>query len=148
MLDFASASYGPIAAIATTPQALKTLQSLTHSPQQAALDIWVSPSLQQHLNTTNNDGPGNFSDQPLQTYDSSLAEHVAALWSSHRALIFCLAAGAATRLIAPGAGPVQRQHLSPDGVMRVLSEQVRKLCDAAIENADRAERKTVMDRDF
>jgi len=33
-------------------------------------------------------------------------------------------------------------------VIAVLSEQVRKLCDQAVENAKRDGRKTVMDRDF
>ncbi len=34
------------------------------------------------------------------------------------------------------------------GVASVLSEAVRKLCDDAIENAKKHNRKTVMDRDF
>lgn len=33
-------------------------------------------------------------------------------------------------------------------VIAVLSDEVRKLCDQAIENAKRDGRKTVMDRDF
>ena len=35
-----------------------------------------------------------------------------------------------------------------DGVMAVLSDHVRRLCDQAIRNAGAAERKTVLDRDF
>ena len=35
-----------------------------------------------------------------------------------------------------------------DGVVDVLSEKIRKLCDAAIEVAHADGRKTVMDRDF
>jgi hypothetical protein len=35
-----------------------------------------------------------------------------------------------------------------DRVMEVLSERVRRLCDRAIRNAERAGRKTVLDRDF
>jgi histone H3/H4 len=35
-----------------------------------------------------------------------------------------------------------------DGVVDVLSQHLRKLCDQAIENATTAGRKTVMDRDF
>jgi len=35
-----------------------------------------------------------------------------------------------------------------DGVMKVLSDHVRALCDKAIRTADENERKTVMDRDF
>ena len=37
---------------------------------------------------------------------------------------------------------------SSDGVMQILSDEVRKLADRAIQNARRAERKTVLDRDF
>ncbi len=35
-----------------------------------------------------------------------------------------------------------------DRVMQILSDEVRKLADRAIQNARRAERKTVLDRDF
>ena len=35
-----------------------------------------------------------------------------------------------------------------DGVMTALSDIVRGLCDQAVRNAERAERKTVLDRDF
>jgi hypothetical protein len=35
-----------------------------------------------------------------------------------------------------------------DGVVETLSDELRRLCDAAIRNAARAGRKTVMDRDF
>lgn len=35
-----------------------------------------------------------------------------------------------------------------DGVIPVLSDEIRRLCDRAIENATREGRKTVMDRDF
>lgn len=35
-----------------------------------------------------------------------------------------------------------------DGVVPVLSDEIRKLCDRAIQNASRDGRKTVMDRDF
>jgi hypothetical protein len=35
-----------------------------------------------------------------------------------------------------------------DRVMDLLSDRLRRLCDAAIQNARRAERKTVLDRDF
>jgi histone H3/H4 len=34
-----------------------------------------------------------------------------------------------------------------DNVLPVLSDALRKICDEAIENARRAERQTVMDRD-
>lgn len=35
-----------------------------------------------------------------------------------------------------------------DGVVSVISDQIRKLCDQAAANAQRDGRKTVMDRDF
>ena len=35
-----------------------------------------------------------------------------------------------------------------DGVIPVLSDEIRRLCDRAIDNATRDGRKTVMDRDF
>jgi hypothetical protein len=35
-----------------------------------------------------------------------------------------------------------------DGVISVISDQIRKLCDQAAANAQRDGRKTVMDRDF
>lgn len=35
-----------------------------------------------------------------------------------------------------------------DKVIDVLSERVRELCDAAIENAKRDKRKTVQEKDF
>ena len=35
-----------------------------------------------------------------------------------------------------------------DGVMAVLSDHVRSICDQAIRNAGAAERKTVLDRDI
>lgn len=35
-----------------------------------------------------------------------------------------------------------------DGVIPVISDQIRKLCDQAAANAQRDGRKTVMDRDF
>lgn len=102
MLDFAPASYWPMAAIATTPQALKTLHPLI----QSSLPVWIPPSLQQHgASITGNNSTGNNStgsnSSSIQTYPGALSDHLATLWPNHRAFVFCLAAGATTRLIAP-----------------------------------------------
>lgn len=77
-------SFQPIAAIATTPNALKILHRLPQMP------CWVPLSLKQtdtHPST--------------HAYPASLKEHVAHLWASHQALVFCLSSGAVVRLIAP-----------------------------------------------
>ncbi|MGF1481524.1 MAG: precorrin-3B C(17)-methyltransferase [Cyanophyceae cyanobacterium] len=79
----ALAPYFPLAAIATTPQAVQTLTPLG---QSANIRIWVPPSL---------------SRDNTQVYTASLKEHIGSLWSSHRAFVFCLAVGAVVRLIAP-----------------------------------------------
>ncbi|AOX04622.1 precorrin-3B C(17)-methyltransferase [Moorena producens PAL-8-15-08-1] len=39
--------------------------------------------------------------EQVAVYKGSLKDHIASLWSNHRALVFCLAAGAVVRLIAP-----------------------------------------------
>ncbi len=95
MLDFASKTGWPMAAIATTPQALKTLHPLI----QSAVPVWVPPSLQHH--DRSNPSSDGAADSHIQTYAGSLSDHLATLWPHHRAFIFCLAAGATTRLIAP-----------------------------------------------
>ncbi len=76
--------FEPCAAIATTPYSVKTLQSIC---QNNNITLWVP----QHLENIDN----------TQVYDCSLKEHLAELWPHNRAFIFCLAAGAVVRLIAP-----------------------------------------------
>ncbi len=71
--------FQPLAAIAVTSTATFRLQFVTN--------LWVPASL------------GNI--PGTQVYQGSLKEHLATLWSNHRALIFCLATGAVVRLIAP-----------------------------------------------
>ena len=73
----------PIAAIATTTQAVKILQNLSFKE----ITIWVPPTLKDLPNT--------------HVYYNSLAEHLASIWHQYQAFIFCLAAGAVVRLIAP-----------------------------------------------
>lgn len=82
--------FQPIAAIATTPLGAQLLQRCL--PDQAAT-LWVPESLRNCL-------------QPetalsLQYYSGSLKEHLVRLWDSHQSFVFCLAAGAVVRLIAP-----------------------------------------------
>jgi len=77
-------SFQPIAAIATTPVGASQLQSLL---QTQSCTLWVPDSVTDVAGT--------------QIYTGSLKDHVATLWPTHRTLIFCLATGAVTRLIAP-----------------------------------------------
>ncbi|MEO0409641.1 MAG: cobalamin biosynthesis protein, partial [Cyanobacteria bacterium P01_A01_bin.135] len=76
------------AAIATTPAGIKLLLPLC---QAWDIPLWVPPSL-----PLLQDGSTH-----LQQYSGSLQDHLAQLWPNASALIFCLATGAVTRLIAP-----------------------------------------------
>lgn len=73
----------PIAAIATNHQAAQVIKPLT----QAGIQLWLPKSLAQQDNSL--------------SYDNSLPEHLADIWDKNQAFIFCLAAGAVVRLIAP-----------------------------------------------
>lgn len=77
-------SFQPIAAIATTAIGAQQLQPLG---QSQFVTLWVPDSIPTVAGT--------------QIYRGSLKDHVAQLWQTHRSLIFCLATGAVTRLIAP-----------------------------------------------
>ena len=76
--------FQPLAAIATTPQAAKTLQSLSES-------IKATLYLPESVNWTGN----------AHIYHESTRKHLNSLWDKYSALIFCLATGAVVRLIAP-----------------------------------------------
>jgi cobalt-precorrin 5A hydrolase/precorrin-3B C17-methyltransferase len=76
--------FQPLVAIATTPTGAQRLQPLC---QTSGATIWVPES----LNTL----------EQVQVYTGSLKAHVASLWHTHRAFVFCLATGAVVRLIAP-----------------------------------------------
>jgi cobalt-precorrin 5A hydrolase/precorrin-3B C17-methyltransferase len=78
-------AFHPIAAIAATPQALQTLAA-------------ICPSIGATLYV-----PSDLADpeRGMESYGTSLSSKIAELWDGHRALIFCLAAGATVRLIAP-----------------------------------------------
>jgi cobalt-precorrin 5A hydrolase / precorrin-3B C17-methyltransferase len=76
--------FSPIAAIATTPNSARHLQKLCPITD---VTLWV---------------PASVTDIPdAQIYTVPLKEHIATIWSPHRALVFGLATGAVVRLIAP-----------------------------------------------
>ncbi|NET80887.1 MAG: precorrin-3B C(17)-methyltransferase [Moorea sp. SIO1F2] len=77
-------NFQPLAAIATTPTGAQILQPLC---QTTGATLWVPNS----LSTL----------EQVAVYKGSLKDHIASLWQNHRALVFCLAAGAVVRLIAP-----------------------------------------------
>ncbi|MES1022644.1 precorrin-3B C(17)-methyltransferase [Gloeocapsa sp. BRSZ] len=107
----------PIAAIATTPTAAKTLQKLC----QNGITLWVPESI--------GDVGG------AKVYTDSLKTHVAELWKTHRGLIFSLATGAVVRLIAP-----LLQHKSCDPAVVVVDETgkfVISLCSGHQGGADK-----------
>ena len=92
------AEFSPIAAIATTSTAAKKLQSLSEIST-----IWLPDSLTDVAEA--------------QFYTGSLKTHLASLWNTHRAFVFCLATGAVVRLIAP-----LLQHKSSDPAVVVIDE--------------------------
>ncbi len=112
--------FQPLAAIATTATGAKKLQFLC---QNHAV-IWVPESLSGIEGT--------------QTYSGSLKAHIAQLWQTHQALVFCLATGAVVRLIAP-----LLQHKSLDPAVVVIDEAgkfVISLCSGHQGGADRLAR--------
>lgn len=76
--------YQPLAAIATTPTAAKCLLPVAMA---MGATLWVPESLGEIEGT--------------QVYRGSLKEHLTDIWHQHQSFIFCLAAGAVVRLIAP-----------------------------------------------
>jgi cobalt-precorrin 5A hydrolase/precorrin-3B C17-methyltransferase len=110
------AEFSPIAAIATTSTAAKKLQSLSEIST-----IWLPDSLT--------------SVTEAQFYTGSLKTHLASLWNTHRAFVFCLATGAVVRLIAP-----LLQHKSSDPAVVVIDEAgkfVISLCSGHQGGADK-----------
>jgi cobalt-precorrin 5A hydrolase / precorrin-3B C17-methyltransferase len=77
------ARFQPIAAIATTPKAIQTLQPLCQSTNAT---LFVPESLSNLPNA--------------KVYTGSLKEYIASIWSEYRAFVFCMATGAVVRLIA------------------------------------------------
>ena len=76
--------FAPVVAIATHPKAAKVLTPLT---QNEDVRLWLPTSLEKQGNSRH--------------YEYSLKEHLTSIWSENEAFIFCLAAGAVVRLIAP-----------------------------------------------
>ena len=76
--------FAPIIAIATNSQAAKVLAPLT---QHEDVRLWLPTSVAKQGNSRH--------------YEYSLKEHLTSIWSENQAFIFCLAAGAVVRLIAP-----------------------------------------------
>ncbi|MEL7034976.1 MAG: precorrin-3B C(17)-methyltransferase [Cyanobacteria bacterium J06592_8] len=110
-------AFQPIAAIATNNNATQRLQPLC---QTGDITLYVPPALG-HLPNT-------------QVYRDSLRQFLPRLWSTHRAIIFCLALGAVVRLISP-----LLQHKSCDPAVIVINETgefVISVCSGHIGGAD------------
>ncbi|WP_289793812.1 precorrin-3B C(17)-methyltransferase [Chlorogloeopsis sp. ULAP01] len=97
------AEFSPLAAIATTVTGAKKLQVLS---QNSGTTLWVPEDLIQI--------------KGANTYTGSLKNHIAQLWQTQRAFVFCLATGAVVRLIAP-----LLQHKSTDPAVVVIDETGR-----------------------
>ena len=76
--------FTPIAAIATHHQAAQTLLPLT---QNSDVRLWLPESVEL---------PGSH-----ENYSDTLKKHLTSIWQENKAFVFCLAAGAVVRLIAP-----------------------------------------------
>lgn len=111
--------FQPLAAIATTPNGATRLQPLC----QNGATLWIPESLT--------------GVEQAQVY-TSLKSHVADLWQTQRAFVFCLATGAVVRLIAP-----LLQHKSSDPAVVVIDESgkfVVSLCSGHQGGADKLTR--------
>ncbi|WP_051470068.1 precorrin-3B C(17)-methyltransferase [Fischerella sp. PCC 9605] len=120
------AEFSPIALIATTPTGAKILQVLC---QNQAATLWVAESLRK--NTVEENIHASF-------YTGYLKNHIANLWQTHCAFVFCLATGAVVRLIAP-----LLQHKSTDPAVVVVDETGRfviSLCSGHQGGADQLAR--------
>lgn len=113
-------NFQPIAAIATTPTGVKKLQSFC---QTSNATLWV---------------PDSLTGTKAHVYTGSLKTHLATLWHTHRAFVFCLATGAVVRLITP-----LLQHKSSDPAVVVIDEAgkfVISLCSGHQGGADKLTR--------
>jgi cobalt-precorrin 5A hydrolase / precorrin-3B C17-methyltransferase len=84
--------FQPLTAFTTTFTGVQRLQPLWET---GAITVWVPAAIVEQIRQTKLQIPS------LQVYSASLREQVAQQWQSDRGLIFCLAAGAVVRLIAP-----------------------------------------------
>ncbi|WP_088892837.1 precorrin-3B C(17)-methyltransferase [Leptolyngbya ohadii] len=80
-------SFAPIAAVATTPQAIQALKPLWESGE---VTLYVPSEL-----AAETDSPF------VKSYGESLREMLPTLWQTHQGFVFYLAIGAVVRLIAP-----------------------------------------------
>jgi cobalt-precorrin 5A hydrolase/precorrin-3B C17-methyltransferase len=71
-------------AIATTPQTLSILQTLSLG---TGIELWLPQSFEGTENA--------------RIYQTNLSQHLSEIWQEYQAFIFCLATGAVVRLIAP-----------------------------------------------
>jgi cobalt-precorrin 5A hydrolase/precorrin-3B C17-methyltransferase len=83
--------FHPLAAIATTPTAAQTLEPFC---QASGATLWLPAEKKDEFST-------QLRTPHCEFYPASLKEQIATLWPKQRALIFCMAAGAVVRLIAP-----------------------------------------------
>ncbi|MEL6787574.1 MAG: cobalamin biosynthesis central domain-containing protein, partial [Cyanobacteria bacterium J06607_15] len=109
--------FAPIAAIATHSSAAQVLTPLV---QDNCIQLHLPSSIEPQNNS--------------QHYDHSLKEYLAAIWDEHQAFVFCLAAGAVVRLIAP-----LLKHKAEDPAVIVIDAQgkyVISLCSGHQGKAD------------
>ena len=109
--------FAPIAAIATHHQAAQTLLPLT---QNTDVRLWLPASVELE---------GRF-----LCYENTLKEHLTSIWQENKAFVFCLAAGAVVRLIAP-----LLKHKAEDPAVVVIDLQgnyVISLCSGHQGKAD------------
>ena len=83
-MDNSFHQFAPIAAIATNRQAARTLLPLI---QNTDVQLWLPASVEINSSYLN--------------YECTLKEHLTLIWQENKAFVFCLAAGAVVRLIAP-----------------------------------------------
>ncbi len=115
------APYFPIAAIATTPQAARTLHSLSTA---IGATLYIPEPFVEGENCV--------------VYSGSLKAYLAEIWNEHKAFIFGLATGATVRLIAP-----LLQDKSSDPAVLVIDPQgqfVISLCGGHQGGADQLTR--------
>ncbi len=113
--------FQPLVAIATTPQAVSTLQPIC---QVTGATLWVPAPLASLPN--------------VKVYTGPLKEHLIELWQENQGLIFGLAVGAVVRLIAP-----LLEHKSKDPAVLVVDElgqAVISLCSGHVGKADQLTR--------
>ena len=116
-MDNSFHQFAPIAAIATSHQAGQTLLPLT---QNTDVQLWLPASVEQCYNS--------------KSYSCTLKEHLTLIWQENKAFVFCLAAGAVVRLIAP-----LLKHKAEDPAVVVIDLQgnyVISLCSGHQGKAD------------